>query len=273
MYVDEPSKHKNNVFRPSLEMAQQDSNPKKPLNKTPSFKKADSSSFESRHAANSRCSIDPYHGIEYNNSLNGLEAGECQSVEDSTLRTEDNTLQTEEASCSVSMTRSDMFMFGQNSGLNKHSYVKRLKEEQHIGRGQQANVFLVNLPGEGLAAVKRYELIKGELNTIKICENLNNEFVMLKNIEHRNIIRYKYLYQPKRHSIANCIEFGIIMEYMEGGPLDTYIDKVIKEITIDKQKSLIKQILEGLDVLHDKGIAHRDLKVNFSFKKALANYI
>jgi serine/threonine protein kinase len=47
------------------------------------------------------------------------------------------------------------------------------------------------------------------------------------------------------------------MEYMEFGDLESYIDVQWTEGDI---KVVARQLLEGLKVMHDDGILHRDLK-------------
>lgn len=258
VHFDAPGKPKLNLLQP--EFARQGStNSKSPRNKAPGFQKSESINMEiSIFSPNQQHQETPNGGEQTGSSY--IDGG--QSVEDKTIATE------VVESMSISMTRSEVVRVNQsngNSNFQDHHYYGRLNEQQFIGRGSQANVFLVQMPDGELAAVKRYELLKNNEDDMKICEKLSAEFALLQNIEHKNIIRYKYLYQPKRQSLSNCVEFGIIMEYMEGGPLDAYIDSHFQTITIDQKKSLIKQILEGLDALHSREIpiAHRDLKVNF----------
>ena len=49
----------------------------------------------------------------------------------------------------------------------------------------------------------------------------------------------------------------IAMEYFEGGDLTKHIGKPLLQETV---QIISKQILEGLKVMHQQGIAHRDLK-------------
>jgi serine/threonine-protein kinase 24/25/MST4 len=60
--------------------------------------------------------------------------------------------------------------------------------------------------------------------------------------------------------ISNCLEFGFIMEYLEGGSLDTYIEESFAGITYEQKLSILRQILLGLETLHQNKIIHRDLK-------------
>ncbi|KAG0640820.1 kinase-like domain-containing protein [Tuber brumale] len=49
----------------------------------------------------------------------------------------------------------------------------------------------------------------------------------------------------------------IAMEYLEGGDLTKYIGKPLPQDTV---RNISKQILEGLEVMHQEGMAHRNLK-------------
>ena len=49
----------------------------------------------------------------------------------------------------------------------------------------------------------------------------------------------------------------IAMEYLEQGDLTNHIGTPLPQETV---QNISKQILEGLNVMHQHGIAHRDLK-------------
>ena len=113
-------------------------------------------------------------------------------------------------------------------------------------------------------ALKQYDLVKNQKGNVDTYESLSKEFEMLKHLKHENIIQYYCLYKPQKMTYTNCLEFGIIMEYMPGGSLDTYIEENIRTISLESKKSIMKQIISGLDFLHQHNIIHRDLKVIFN---------
>ena len=49
----------------------------------------------------------------------------------------------------------------------------------------------------------------------------------------------------------------IAMEYLEEGDLTKHISVPLLQETV---RNISKQVLEGLKVMHEKGIAHRDIK-------------
>jgi len=51
------------------------------------------------------------------------------------------------------------------------------------------------------------------------------------------------------------------MEYVKGTNLSDYLIEKKGKLENEQMKSFIKQILEGLAFLHDKGIVHRNVKV------------
>jgi len=57
----------------------------------------------------------------------------------------------------------------------------------------------------------------------------------------------------------------IAMEYLEEGDLTKHIGTPLPQETV---QNISKQILEGLQVMHQQGIAHRDLKPAVRFSPA-----
>ena len=49
----------------------------------------------------------------------------------------------------------------------------------------------------------------------------------------------------------------IAMEFFPEGDLARHIDRPLPQVTVQR---ILKQILEGLKVMHQEGIAHRDIK-------------
>jgi len=146
-------------------------------------------------------------------------------------------------------------------GISDTEYCGKVKRLCLLGSGSEAKVFLCKVREfEQEVALKQYDLVKNQKGNKDAYESLSKEFVMLKQLQHPNIIQYHCLYKPQKTAYNNCLEFGIIMEYMSGGSLDSYIEDGIDRISINQKKSLMKQILSGLEYLHKYNIIHRDLK-------------
>ena len=128
-------------------------------------------------------------------------------------------------------------------------------------------MFLCKIKGfETEVALKQYDLVKSHKKNGEAFDGLKKEFNMLRQVEHENIIKYLCLYKPQTTTYNNCLEFGIVMEHMPGGSLDSFIEENFAKLTFETKKAIMKQILSGLEFLHQHNIIHRDLKVTYSSK-------
>jgi serine/threonine protein kinase len=125
-----------------------------------------------------------------------------------------------------------------------------------IGAGAFGRVFsgLNNQTGE-LIAVKQVGISKDEGVTRKVSEHvraLEGEVALLKNLAHENIVQY--LGMERTDDAVN-----ILLEYVPGGSIASILSKFgpLKENII---QIYTKQILQGLEYLHQQGIMHRDIK-------------
>lgn len=82
-------------------------------------------------------------------------------------------------------------------------------------------------------------------------ELIINEILVMKASQHKNIVNFidSYLWKD---------DLWVIMEYMEGGSLT---DVVTNNMMMEGQIAAVcKEVLEGLQHLHSKGVIHRDIK-------------
>ena len=86
-----------------------------------------------------------------------------------------------------------------------------------------------------------------------------NEAILLKNIDHPNIIKFKEVFEVKKPNI----QLNIIIEYAENGDLNKLLETNINKKVYFKENILINwlcQICSALKYIHYKKIIHRDIK-------------
>ncbi|XP_058086344.1 MAP3K epsilon protein kinase 1-like isoform X2 [Magnolia sinica] len=121
-----------------------------------------------------------------------------------------------------------------------------------IGKGAYGRVYKgLDLENGDFVAIKQVSLeniAQEDLNIIM------QEIDLLKNLNHKNIVKYLGSLKTKTH-------LHIILEYVENGSLANII-KPTKFGPFPEQlvAFYIAQVLEGLVYLHEQGVIHRDIK-------------
>ena len=129
-----------------------------------------------------------------------------------------------------------------------------------IGKGGFAEIYLIREKNtKELFAMKVID--KSKLNE-KEASLIENEIKILSYANHPNIIKlYKVM-----NDVNNINYQYLILEYCNGGSLhntlDQYISKYKKPFSEKLVQKIMKNILSGVKYLHDKGIIHRDLKLD-----------
>jgi len=82
-----------------------------------------------------------------------------------------------------------------------------------------------------------------------------HEIEIASGANHRNIITVKEFFISEK-------KVSLIMDFMEGGMvLDSLLNRKHGRYTEDDARGVMKQVLEGLEYLHARNVAHRDLKL------------
>ncbi|CAI5756584.1 unnamed protein product [Candida verbasci] len=121
-----------------------------------------------------------------------------------------------------------------------------------IGSGSFGTVYLGMNPFTGeLMAVKQINLIGDETDFSKY-EEQQREMQLLKELNHENIVRYF-------GSSTNETHLNIFLEYVPGGSVQSMLNSYgpFEEPLI---RNFIRQVLIGLNYLHNEDIIHRDIK-------------
>ncbi|KAL4227700.1 Death-associated protein kinase 2 [Mactra antiquata] len=128
------------------------------------------------------------------------------------------------------------YEIGDDIGRGQFATVKRCREKQT--GSEFAAKFIRKRRGGGRRGAK--------------LEDIQREIEILTETNHRNIINLYEVYETNREII-------LILELVDGGELFEHLserDKLCEE----EASSFIKQILDGVEHLHSKHIAHLDLK-------------
>lgn len=134
-----------------------------------------------------------------------------------------------------------------------------------IGQGATATVYQgLNIKTSTLVAIKAISTLKLDKSTSFL--SFQKEINLIKDLNHPNIIQVL----GKEKTTNNIY---IILEYVNGGNLFDYLSQTLKttsypfsEVHVQK---IIRQLISGLEYLHQKNIIHRDIKlenilINFS---------
>ncbi|KAI0306449.1 hypothetical protein B0F90DRAFT_1915460 [Multifurca ochricompacta] len=124
-----------------------------------------------------------------------------------------------------------------------------------IGAGSFGKVYLGMDATNGLLmAVKQVEVPTTASDERKksMIDALEREIELLKDLQHVNIVQYLYSSSDEEY-------FNIFLEYVPGGSVAALLRNygAFEEPLV---RNFVRQILEGLDYVHERGIVHRDIK-------------
>ena len=141
----------------------------------------------------------------------------------------------------------DPLLEGINGNDNKWKVV------EIIGNGRFGQVLkAIDLDSGKIFAVKRLYYNPSNNTQNKFIDSLYQEIKILATLKHSHIVKYL---SSETINDNYCMH----IEYLPGGSVSRLIGKLgpLPEITV---RAYIRQILKGLEYLHNNGIIHRDLK-------------
>ncbi|KAI9493542.1 kinase-like domain-containing protein [Zychaea mexicana] len=114
----------------------------------------------------------------------------------------------------------------------------KVKLAQHVNTGQKMAVKMID---------KRY------IERSNIRDKVEREIALLKRLSHPSIIKLFDVIETERH-------IGMVMEYASGGELFEYIFNrdYLRE---DVAQEFFGQLISSVHYMHQKGVVHRDLKL------------
>lgn len=121
---------------------------------------------------------------------------------------------------------------------------------EKAGQGALGAVYLAEL-ASGKVAIKQMDL-----NVQPRKELIINEILVMKDLQHKNIVNFLDLY------LRGTLDLWVIMEYMEGGLLTEVIENNEFKLSERQIATICFETLKGLQHLHRKHIIHRDIKLD-----------
>lgn len=156
-----------------------------------------------------------------------------------------------------------------NSAKNKISTPLEIRQYNicgSLGKSGFEEVFLATTP-KGKKVVVKTMLSDANSNSNEL-DRFEREMDNIKNLNHNNVVK-----SIDRGIQSNTLYY--VMEYCEAGSLDRTIDQMGGKLPLDLAKSIIVQVLDGLEYIHTvelqvkteedgykqvRGMVHRDLQ-------------
>eukprot|EP01129_Flabellula_baltica_P017017 TRINITY_DN929_c0_g2_i3.p1 TRINITY_DN929_c0_g2~~TRINITY_DN929_c0_g2_i3.p1 ORF type:complete len:392 (+),score=74.25 TRINITY_DN929_c0_g2_i3:579-1754(+) len=121
---------------------------------------------------------------------------------------------------------------------------------EKIGQGAFASVYrATHKTTEEAFAVKMIDISKHSRSDLK---KLQREIEIMSKLDSEHIIKFHDTFFDSEHMF-------IILELAKSELFDFVVER--DHLTEDQTRNIIKQLLKGVDHMHKKGVAHRDLKL------------
>ena len=128
------------------------------------------------------------------------------------------------------------------------------KKLRRLGEGTYGTVYLAKDRRSGETVAMKRLLLTNELLGFHLTSL--REVALLRRLEHRNIVALRDVVVGRQPN-----QVFIVFELCEYD-LGTLLDRTARHFTVSEVKTLVLQMLRGLEYLHDMGIIHRDIKLS-----------
>ncbi|XXG51206.1 hypothetical protein AAC387_Pa02g5031 [Persea americana] len=126
-----------------------------------------------------------------------------------------------------------------------------LEKLQVLGHGNGGTVYKVRHRRTG--ALYALKIVQSDCDS-SIRRQILREMDILRRTDSPYVVRCHGIFEK------SCGDIGIVMEYMDGGTLDSLLRRQSGTCSEDVLAGITRQVLEGLSYLHSHKIVHRDIK-------------
>lgn len=139
--------------------------------------------------------------------------------------------------------------------------MNNFKLESILGTGSYATVRLsVDKASKEKFAIKIYD--KSKLTDQQKLNNVKREISLLKRIDHPNIIKLVCAIEDRKSVQLPSKKINLVMEFISSTSLASYIkSKPNRTLQAKEAIHIFYQIAQAIKYLHEKNIAHRDIKM------------
>ena len=131
--------------------------------------------------------------------------------------------------------------------------------EKLLGKGAFGEVYLTSVKNDNTKKFATKLLDRKKIESSGALKYVYNEYAILKNLDHPNIVKFESIKKTKEH-------YFLIIEYCNGGELSKALKKYKKKngkaFPEEIVQYLMRQIIDAFKYLHSKKIIHRDIKLD-----------